>query len=96
MTTALDIDFAALVGEMDAVPCEHTQHGSHPLHTEGPASHYVRMRCPHCAYDTGVFAACPGFIGAIRGNAHGRCSGCEIILPAQEAVIILGPVGGSK
>ncbi|MCO4257357.1 hypothetical protein [Pseudarthrobacter cellobiosi] len=96
MSTSLDLDISALVGEMDAVPCEHTQHGLHPLHTDSPASHYVRVHCPSCPYDSGVFAACQGFIAAVLANMTGRCFGCDTTTPASEAVTILGPVGGSK
>lgn len=92
MSTATDIDVAALVGEMDAVPCEFPQHGHHPIHTDEPASHYARSKCPTCGRDTGVLAACPGFIAATRANLYGICRICKSGHNALEVITILGPV----
>lgn len=95
MTTALDIDLAALVGDMPAVPCEALSHGRHPIHSDGPASHYVRSLCPACGDDSGIFAVCPGFVEAVRANVVGICPECGSRHHAALAVTILGPVGGS-
>lgn len=94
MSTELDLDIAALVGEMEAVPCEHSQRGLARVdHTDEAASHYLSFNCPECGYATDVYAACPGFVAMIRGNNNlGRCRGCEASLPSSECIAILGPV----
>lgn len=92
MSAALDTEIITLVGELEQVPCDFPQHGQHPVHTDEPASHYVRCRCPLCGDDTGVIAACPGFIAAVRGNALGLCRACNMRQHALDLVTILGPV----
>ncbi|QCB97150.1 hypothetical protein E5206_09565 [Arthrobacter sp. PAMC25564] len=92
MSTELDLDIATLVGEMEAVPCDLPQHGNHPMHTEEPASHYVRSHCQACDDDTGTIAACPGFVAAVRANFYGYCRICRAQHRALDMVTILGPV----
>lgn len=92
MSTALDTDLALLVGEIEQIPCELPQHGRHPIHTDAPASHYIRSRCPECGDDTGVIAACPGFVAAVRANLRGLCRECNASHNALDIVAILGPV----
>lgn len=92
MSTALDTDLTVLVGELEQVPCELPQHGAHPIHSDGPASHYVRARCPLCNDDTGVIAACKGFIAAVLANLPGRCRHCSAEHLALDIVTVLGPV----
>ena len=94
MSTALDIDLAALVGEMDAVPCEHHQHGTRPSHTDEPASHYGKSNCPKCGNGGIVAALCPGYVALVRSGVTMQCPACKHTAPAFEVVIILGPVGG--
>lgn len=96
MSTELDVDIAALVGEMDAVPCEHHQHGTRPAHTDEPASHYGRGTCPKCGEGGTVAALCPGFVALIRSGAIMRCPNCKHSAPSFEIVTILAPIGGPK
>jgi ribosomal protein S27E len=93
MSTELDLDLSALVGEMEALVCEHSQHGLARVdHTDEAASHYLRFNCPECGYMTDVYAACPGFVAMVRGDNLGHCRGCEASLPSSECITILGPV----
>jgi hypothetical protein len=92
MNTSLETDLVLLVGELEQVPCDLPQHGAHPIHSEDPASHYVRAQCPHCETDTGVMAACPGYVAAVRANVRGKCPNCEVMFPALDMVTILCPV----
>lgn len=97
MSTALDLDIAALVGEMESIPCEHHQHKTRPAHTDEPASHYASSHCDKCGFD-GVQAAaiCPGYVRLIRSGAPLQCIGCRRIAPAFDLITILGPIGGQK
>lgn len=93
MSTETSVDIAALVGEMEAPACEHSQHGMKRAdHTDEAASHYLRFNCPECGYATDVYAACPGFVAMVAGNDLGRCPGCGVATPASECITILGPV----
>lgn len=95
MSAALDLDIEALVGEMDAVPCEHPEHATDTIvHPDEPASHYVRGHCPACNRTGAVVAVCPGFVAWIIADRKVRCVVCEDVKPASQAVAILGPVGG--
>lgn len=96
MTTALDLDLATLVGELEDVACEHSQHGESPSHTDGPASHYLRYQ-HECGYSK-MYAACPGFVArviwlAATGGELG-CRGCHQGALCAETTTILGPVNG--
>lgn len=92
MSTAIDTDLVLLIGELEQVPCEFPQHGEHPIQTDEPASHYVRAHCHLCDDDTGVKAACPGFVAAVRANLVGHCRHCHAQHHALDMVTILGPV----
>ena len=94
MSTALDLDIEALVGELPAVPCEHPEHDTDPIHPDEPASHYMRGHCPVCKRTGAVVAICSGFLAWIAADKPLRCVACSDIRPASEVVIILGPVGG--
>lgn len=96
MSTSLDVDIAALVGEMEAVPCEHHQHGVSPAHSDEPASHYGQSQCAHCMEDAVIAAICPGYVAAVRSGRPLQCPGCKRVAPAFEFITILGAVGGSK
>ncbi|GGH93931.1 hypothetical protein ACFFGR_09475 [Arthrobacter liuii] len=92
MSTATDIDVAALVGEMDAVPCEHSQHTVTKLfHDDGPATHYIRAIHP-CQPPSHAFAACQKMVNTIRAALTVICGSCGAITTANEAHEILGPV----
>lgn len=92
MSTQLDTDIAVLVGELAEVQCEHSQHGEHPSHTDQPASHYIRGRCPGCSPVGRVYPACPGFVMATMLYEHLVCPRCQTKSPTNECFTILGPV----
>jgi hypothetical protein len=92
MSTALDIDIAAMVGEMEAVPCESLGHGNEDMH-EGHATHYARITCPFCDVNK-IKAYCAPFITYVTGGGLVRCSDCGAGHAGHTT--ILGPVGGTK
>lgn len=94
MSAAVDVDIAALVGEMEAVPCEHYQHGIRATHTDEPASHYAQGKCPTCKGQGTVTAVCPGFVRLVLSGAQMKCAGCSSIHPSTDLITILGPVSG--
>lgn len=87
------IDIAALVGEMDAVPCDSKSHARQ--HADEPASHYARAMCPRCTFDH-IRAYCPSMMDAIANDGLIQCQQCFVMTRASACIIILGPVGGSK
>lgn len=91
MSTALDLDLAALVGELEDVPCESLTHATHPEHG-GAATHYARVHCPECSYSD-LKAYCGPFVEFIKNDGPIRCF-CERLLPASRIFTILGPVNG--
>jgi hypothetical protein len=93
MSTALDLDLATLVGEMEDVACESRGHDEDSDCHEGPASHYVRLHCPNCD-SIQVKAYCLPFVTFIRGFNHGIQCECGHISHAPETATILGPVNG--
>lgn len=97
MSTALDIDLELMVGEMEAVPCEHSTHQSDKyIHDNGPATHYVMAGCPACRDPKDVYAACQRLIGAILSLPEFYCPRCFTTAPPSAFITILGPVGGRK
>jgi hypothetical protein len=87
------IDIAAMVGEMEAPPCEHSTHQSDKsIHDDGPAVCYVLAGCPTCRDPKNVYAACQRFIGAILGLPEFYCPRCFTTAPPSEFITILGPV----
>lgn len=92
MSTQLDTDIEALVGELEDVACEHSQHGEHPSHTDQPASHYIHGRCPNCEPQGTVYPACPGFVVATMLYEYILCRRCNTQSPTNECFTILGPV----
>jgi len=89
--TELDLDLAALVGEMEAPPCESNGHGLAAAygHHGGNATHYVKWVEP-CG--TSVKAYCTTVIKMIESNLPFRCKDCGYVAPAAECATILGPV----
>lgn len=95
MTTATDIDVAALVGELEAPACESADHATpeySQFHDGGPATHYARVQCPICGWGNIVKAYCATFVAALRDDCTLQCGGCPATLPASMMVTILGPV----
>lgn len=91
MSTAVDIDVAALVGEMDAVPCESAGHRTDIDAHDGDASHYAHIYCPMCGW-TVVKAYCAPFINYISSGGRIRCSQCAMSYSPDGQITILGPV----
>lgn len=91
MSTAVDIDVAALVGGMDAVPCESLGHRYQTEVHGGPATAYARANCPCCGWAV-VKAYCEPFTQFIAEGGLIRCSECAGAYPALGNVAILGPV----
>lgn len=96
MTTALDLDISALVGELDAVPCESLGHDpktpTGPLRDDGPGTHYARVTCPACGFTT-IKVYCHTFTQYIAAGGPLLCNECPSWFPAHNNVTILGPVG---
>ena len=92
MSTALDLDIALLVGEMEAPPCESVSHRPDNTRHDGPASHYAKVWCDKCG-DSCVKAYCQKFVDHIVADGLVLCS-CGNLTPASQQVAILGPVGG--
>lgn len=96
MSTELDVDIAALVGEMADVPCESPSHASVPdWHDDGPATHYA-LALHGCVGPAGtVLPVCGTYAALTRNIAAERChcAHCgQKFSRADEIVTILGPV----
>lgn len=95
MTTALDLDIAALVGEQEDQPCEHSAHGSSENHADEPASHYIRGGLACGCPVTDIYPACPRFVAYIQTTDTGRCSVCRIPVTVTEQFQIIAPIKGT-
>jgi len=92
MSAELDLDIAFLVGEMESLECEHSQHGEgHENHGGGPAAHYVIGSHP-CVGTTPAYAACPRLVQVIVADVRTRCGHCDELTTTGELYTILGPV----
>lgn len=95
MSTALDLDLATLVGELEDVPCESVSHSkaifAH-LHG-GPATHYARITCEYCHMNE-IRAYCGPFVAYLLCPESGVVCDCGVDKPAVESIRILGPVNG--
>lgn len=89
MSTQQDTDIAALVGEMEDVPCESLGHGNETDAHEGNATHYARITCPSCDVNK-IKAYCAPFVAYVTGDGFIRCSDCGGIHAGHTT--ILGPV----
>ena len=89
----VETDLATLVGEFEEQACEHSQHGTHHLHNDEPASHYIRAWCdcddcgPSIAY-----AACPSFVAFALSSQRNMCPLCGYRGRANEMFEVLGPI----
>jgi len=69
----IGLDLALMVGEMQQLPCEHSQHGTaNDIHA-GPATYYVSSGCDNCGIASVVFAACQKFVDAVVSGDTGHC-----------------------
>lgn len=96
MSTALDTDIKALVGEMPAVPCDTLGHTMGlDVHDDGPATHYWRWHKPcGCVADT-VVSRCHTFTLTILANEGMECGICHAEgHTAKDFYTLIGPIGG--
>jgi hypothetical protein len=91
----LDVDIAAMVGELEAPPCESANHADPKyLHHEGQATHYVQSFHP-CAGPVGMITArCTPAANAIKSAAQelAKCEQCGDMGPLSKFIIVLGPI----
>lgn len=90
-----DIDLSILVGPMEPIVCEHSNHHTNPiLHDRGPATHYVQARHEDCGW-TVMYAACARWVEMITlyRDEYLRCMGCKTQMPVS-GITVLGPVNG--
>lgn len=92
MSTDLDLDLAALVGPMNAIPCEHALHDEPASGHHGPATHYVRKQCKGCEKKPTVYPACRGFIDMLTAYKAWECPRCDSFGPAASFITVLGQV----
>lgn len=93
--TELDLDIAALVGEMEAPPCESAHHcNPRYVNHEGEATHYVQSFHP-CNGPVGrITARCTPAAEAIQSAAQelAKCEQCGDIGPLSKFLIVIGPI----
>lgn len=92
--TSLDIDLSLLVGPMDEMECEHSQHrDSHPKHDSGPATHYIKVS--HECLDGLVYAACERFATMVEGGQIAvYCHLCGVSELSGDSISVVGKVNG--
>lgn len=85
----LDLDIAALVGEMEEQTCESCSHDER--HEDGPATHYARVQCD-CGVNV-IKAYCAWMVALIRLDRSVFCFNCLTHFDkAQDHITILAPV----
>lgn len=87
---ALEIE--PIVGQFDAVPCDHARHDEPDSGHYGAATYYVRKHCPGCDPKPTVYAACQGYIDMFMTLDEWECPRCKTFGPASMFSTILGPV----
>jgi hypothetical protein len=94
--TELDLDLAAMVGEMEAPPCEHSQHEARigKSHNDEPATHYARGHC-ECFGTTEIYAICPGFAAWIPSGVPIRCAKCKTHTYSDLMYEIVAPINST-
>lgn len=91
----LDLDIAALIGEMPEVPCESPHHGKMPSHHHGEATHYGRTNHKCEARASGkVVAVCKPFAEhyITQADSLGTCPFCFKVITGREYFEVLGPI----
>lgn len=94
MSTALDIDIAALVGEMESPACEHHQHPDKPQwHADG-GERYIKVTWP-CGHGdpNHIYVVC---LKWLTTDAPVKCSQCPETKHVRDGITDLGPVGTTK
>lgn len=92
--TELDLDLAALVGQMPTVPCESPSHNKAPRSHRGAATHYATVT-HECLGPVGqVIAICAPYakICAEILWEDAECTWCGADLDAGEGVQVIGPI----
>lgn len=91
---SLDIDLSLLVGEMEDMACEHSQHNhGTEMHDDGPATHYIKG-LHHC-FQQKVYAACSLFSQYVENDSMTIiCRSCMTVDRAREMLQVVGKVGG--
>jgi hypothetical protein len=93
MSADLDLDLVLLVGEMEAPPCEHSQHGIPGLaHNDGPATHYIMSSCDFCDWAPATRSVCSAYVSLVLANGPMHCTGCGRPGSAADFITVLGPV----
>lgn len=83
------IDISALVGEMEAIPCESLGHNwQYPMHDSGPADSYFKVECAECSYAV-VKAYCRAFTQHLQTGGKAACPTCWTMFAS---ITPLGPV----
>lgn len=91
----VETDLESLVGEMPAIPCEHSQHETRTdVHGEGPATHYVIGKCD-CSEPTVAYAICQRFVDYIRSDQKRYCPSCGFVQRTTERFKIVGPINST-
>lgn len=93
MSTALDLDIAAMVGEIESPACEHSQHSTHATWHANGGERYIRLSspCGHTKPDV-IRVYC---LKWLTESDLLECPTCAAIFPLAGHYVDLGPVGGS-
>lgn len=96
MSTAVDIDtdidLSLLVGEMEDMECEHSEHSKRrDAHGNGPATHYVRK--VHECSTPKVYAVCEKFSQAVTNNSLPMKAQCGHRGQIAEFLEVVGEIG---
>lgn len=89
------LELEALVGPMEPIPCEHSQHITRPDMHSGDAIFYVQHHCSYCQGGYSAKAMCQPFIDRVNLNARMKCMFCSESSNALDVITILGPVNGT-
>ena len=91
----VETDLELLVGEMPAIPCEHSMHRVQlTQHEDAPATHYVQAIC-QCGPPSYAYAACPKFVELINSNSIIQCASCLTIQRTTDMFRVLAPINSS-
>jgi len=90
----IEVHLLIELGELDAVPCEHTQHQTVPAHHADGNEHYVRATspCGHGLQDE-VFVVCEKWLTT---SDILRCGDCGLEFHIWEQITDLGPVSNFR
>lgn len=92
--TVTEIDFRLLVEALEPPQCESEGHGVEDptAHDDGPATHYVRLNCPHCTLNL-VKTYCAAMVRFVsEERTYLKCSNCAMVRLSSQVAKVLGPV----